>query len=148
MRKILCVISILICIILTACGNDSSVGIIGGADGPTSITVADKGEKVMYEQISAEDAKKIMDSGEKVVILDVREQDEYDEGHIVGSILIPYTEIGNKAQETLPDKDKQILVYCRSGRRSKIAAETLAKLRYTNVKEFGGIIDWRYETEK
>lgn len=148
MRKILCVISILICIILTACGNDSSVGIIGGADGPTSITVADKGEKVMYEQISAEDAKKIMDSGEKVVILDVREQDEYDEGHIVGSILIPYTEIGNKAQETLPDKDKQILVYCRSGRRSKIAAETLAKLGYTNVKEFGGIIDWPYETEK
>ena len=102
----------------------------------------------MYEQISAEDAKKIMDSGEKVVILDVREQDEYDEGHIVGSILIPYTEIGNKAQETLPDKDKQILVYCRSGRRSKIAAETLAKLGYTNVKEFGGIIDWPYETEK
>ena len=148
MRKILCVISILICIILTACGNDSSGGIIGGADGPTSITVADKGEKVMYEQISAEDAKKIMDSGEKVVILDVREQDEYDEGHIVGSILIPYTEIGNKAQETLPDKDKQILVYCRSGRRSKIAAETLAKLGYTNVKEFGGIIDWPYETEK
>ena len=148
MRKILCVISILIFIFLTACGNDISVVIIGGADGPTSITVADKGEKVMYEHISAEDAKKIMDSGEKVVILDVREQDEYDEGHIVGSILIPYTEIGNKAQETLPDKDKQILVYCRSGRRSKIAAETLAKLGYTNVKEFGGIIDWPYETEK
>ena len=146
--KILCIISSLMCIMLTACGNTKSVGIIGGADGPTAITVSDKGEKAMYETISAEDAKKIMDSGEKVVILDVREQDEYDEGHIAGSILIPYTEIENKAQEMLPDKDKQILVYCRSGRRSKIAAKILSKLGYTNVKEFGGIIDWPYEIEK
>ena len=133
---------------LTACGNDSSIGTIGGADGPTSIIINDKGEKPMYESITAEAAKKIMDSGEKVVILDVREQGEYDEGHIAGSILIPYTEIENKAQEMLPDKDKQILVYCRSGRRSKIAAKILSKLGYTNVKEFGGIIDWPYEIEK
>lgn len=148
MKKILCIISTLMCIMLTACGNAKSVGIIGGADGPTAITVSDKGEKAMYETISAEDAKKIMDSGEKVVILDVREQDEYDEGHIAGSILIPYTEIENKSQEMSTDKDKQILVYCRSGRRSKIAAEALSKLGYTNVKEFGGIIDWPYEIEK
>lgn len=148
MNKILCIISILMCISLTACGNDSSVGIIGGADGPTQITVADKGKKAMYEQISAEDAKNIMDSGEEIIILDVREQDEFDEGHIAGSILIPYTEIEDKAREILPDKDKQILVYCRSGRRSKIAAESLARLGYTNVKEFGGIIDWPYEIEK
>ncbi len=71
-----------------------------------------------------------------------------DEGHIPGAILIPYTEIENKAIELIPDKDKLILVYCRSGRRSKIAAESLAKLGYTNVKEFGGIIDWPYEVEK
>ena len=102
----------------------------------------------MYEQISAEEAKKIMDSGEEHIILDTREQDEFDEGHIPGAILIPYTEIENKAEEMLPDKDKLILVYCRSGRRSKIAAESLAKLGYTNVKEFGGIIDWSYEIEK
>ena len=102
----------------------------------------------MYEQITAENAKKIMDSGEEHIILDTREQDEYDEGHIPGAILIPYTEIENKAEEMLPDKDKLILVYCRSGRRSKIAAESLAKLGYTNVKEFGGIIDWPYEVEK
>ena len=102
----------------------------------------------MYEQITAEDAKKIMDSGEEHIILDTREQDEFDEGHIPGAILIPYTEIENKAEEMLPDKDKLILVYCRSGRRSKIAAENLAKLGYTNVKEFGGIIDWPYEIEK
>lgn len=146
MKQILCII--LMCIMLTACGNDSSIGIIGGADGPTSISVANKGEKAMYEQISSEDAKKIMDSGDEVIILDVREQDEYDEGHIAGAILIPYTEVENKAQEILPDKDKQILVYCRSGRRSKIAAESLAKLGYTNIKEFGGIIEWPYEIEK
>ena len=148
MKKALCIISVLLCILLTACGDDSSVGIIGGADGPTSIIVAEKGEKAMYEQITPEEAKKIMDSGEEHIILDTREQDEFDEGHIAGAILIPYTEIENKAIEMIPDNDKLILVYCRSGRRSKIAAESLAKLGYTNVKEFGGIIDWPYEIEK
>lgn len=102
----------------------------------------------MYEQITAEEAKKIMDSDEEHIILDTREQDEFDEGHIPGAILIPYTEIENKAEAMLPDKDKLILVYCRSGRRSKIAAESLSKLGYTNIKEFGGIIDWTYEIEK
>lgn len=148
MKKVLCIISVLLCILLTACGNDSSIGIIGGSDGPTSIIVSEKGEKAMYEQITAEEAKKIMDSGEEHIILDTREQDEFDEGHIPGAILIPYTEIENKAEAMLPDKDKLILVYCRSGRRSKIAAESLSKLGYTNVKEFGGIIDWPYEIEK
>ena len=102
----------------------------------------------MYEQITPDEAKKIMDTEKDYIILDVREQDEFDEGHIPGAILIPYTEIENKAEEVLPDKDKLILVYCRSGRRSKIAAESLARHGYTNIKEFGGIIDWPYEIEK
>ena len=148
MKKILCIISSVLCIFLTACGNATDIGIIGGADGPTSIIIAEKGEKAMYEQITAEEAKKIMDSGEEHIILDTREQDEYDAGHIPNAILIPYTEIETKAEEMLPDKDKLILVYCRSGRRSKIASESLVKLGYTNVKEFGGIIDWSYEVEK
>ena len=148
MKKALCIISVLLCILLTACGDDSSIGIIGGEDGPTSIIVAEKGEKAMYKQITPEEAKKIMDSGEEHIILDTREQDEFDEGHIPGAILIPYTEIESKAEEMITDKDKLILVYCRSGRRSKIAAEALSKLGYTNVKEFGGIIDWPYEVEK
>ena len=148
MKKILCIISAVLCIFLTACGDATSIGIIGGADGPTAILVSEKGEKAMYEQITPEEAKKIMDSGEEHIILDTREQDEFDEGHIPGAILIPYTEIENKAEEMLPDKDIQILVYCRSGRRSKIASESLAKLGYTNVKEFGGIIDWPYEVVK
>ena len=148
MKKISCIISAFLCIFLTACGNSNSIGIIGGADGPTSIFTAKKGEKAMYEQITANEAKKIMDSGEEYIILDTREQIEYDEGHIPGAILIPYTEIENKAKDMLPDKDKLILVYCRSGRRSKIAADSLATLGYTNVKEFGGIIDWPYEVVK
>lgn len=148
MKKILCVISSILCILLSACGNASSTGIIGGADGPTEIDVSEEGEKAMYVEITAEDAKKIMDSGEDFVILDVREQDEFDAGHIPGAILIPYTKIENKSEEMLPDKDTQILVYCRSGRRSKIAAQSLASLGYTNVKEFGGIMDWPYAVEK
>ena len=148
MKKILCIISVLLCILLTACGDATSIGIIGGADGPTSIIVAEKGEKAMYEQITPQEAKRIMDSGEEHIILDTREQDEYDEGHIPGAMLLPYTEIENKAEEMLPDKNAQILVYCRSGRRSKIASVSLAKLGYTNVKEFGGIIDWEGEIEK
>ena len=102
----------------------------------------------MYQQITAEEAKKIMDSGEEHIVLDTREQEEFDNGHIPGALLIPYTEIENKAEEMIPDKNAQILVYCRSGRRSKIASQSLSKLGYTNVKEFGGIIDWPYEVEK
>ncbi len=148
MKKILCFVSIILCIFLAACGEDKSIGIIGGADGLTSIIISEKGEKAMFDIITAEEAKKIMGSGEEYILLDVREQDEFDAGHTPGAILIPYTEIENKAEEMLPDKDSQILVYCRSGRRSKIAAESLAILGYSDIKEFGGIIDWPYEVEK
>lgn len=148
MKKIFCINLIMLCILFTACGNDKDMVIIGGADGPTKIVVSEKGEKAMYEQITAEEAKNIMDSGEEYILLDVREQGEFDEAHIAGAILIPYTEIEEKAETMLQDKDKLILLYCRSGRRSKIAAESLAMLGYTNVKEFGGIVDWPYEVEK
>ena len=97
--------------------------------------------------ITAEEAKALMNSEEGYVILDVRTQEEYDQGHIPGAILIPDYEISTKAEKVLTDKDQLILVYCRSGRRSKLAAEALVELGYTNIKEFGGIIDWPYETE-
>ena len=100
-----------------------------------------------YENITAEEAKALMDSEEGYIILDVREQEEYDAGHIPNAILIPYTQIEEKAATMLPDKEQLILVYCRSGRRSKIAAEALEDLGYTNIKEFGGIINWPYEVE-
>ena len=97
--------------------------------------------------ITAEEAKEIMDSQEGYIILDVRAQEEYEREHIPGAIVIPHTEIGTQAEEALPDKGQLILVYCRSGRRSKIAAEALVELGYTNIREFGGILDWPYETE-
>lgn len=101
-----------------------------------------------YYQIPQDEAKKIMDEESDYIIVDAREQSEYDEGHIKGAIVIPYTEIEQKAEEMLPDKEQLILVYCRSGRRSKIAAQSLANMGYTNVKEFGGIIEWQYGIEK
>ena len=101
-----------------------------------------------YEQISGAEAKALMDSESGYIIIDARTQSEYDEGHIPGAILIPEYEIADRAEKELLDKDRLILVYCRSGRRSKIAAEELVKLGYTNVKEFGGIIDWKYEIVK
>ena len=107
----------------------------------------EKDQEAVYRNITAEEARQIMDTGESCIILDVREQEEYDAGHIPGAILIPYTQIEEKAEEMLPDKDQLILVYCRSGRRSKIAAESLAELGYTNIREFGGIVDWPYEVE-
>lgn len=104
-------------------------------------------QEAVYMNISAEEAKKIMDAEEGYIILDVRTQEEFDQGHIPGAILIPDNEIEAKAETVLTDKNQQILVYCRSGRRSKLAAEALVKLGYTNIKEFGGIIDWPYEVE-
>ena len=102
--------------------------------------------KAVYVNINAQEAKAIMDSQTDYVILDVRTEEEFNEKHIPGAILIPDYEIEEKAEEILTDKDKLLLVYCRSGRRSKNASEILVRLGYTNIKEFGGIIDWPYET--
>lgn len=118
-------------LLLTACGQDK-----------------ENDQGAVYVNITAEEAKQIMDSEEGYIILDVRTQEEYDEGHIPGATQISHEEIAEKAEEVLTDKDQLILVYCRSGRRSKLAAEALVELGYTNIKEFGGIIDWPYEVEK
>ena len=99
-----------------------------------------------YEQITPAEAKALMDSEEGYRILDVRTPEEFASGHIAGAILIPDYEIGSKAERILTDKDQLILVYCRSGRRSKSAAKELAALGYTNIHEFGGINDWEYGT--
>ena len=114
---------------MTACGNEN-------------------GKSSTYEQITAEQAKTIMDTEKDYIIIDARTEEEFAEGHIKNAILIPEYEIANRAEKELPDKEQLILVYCRSGRRSKIASEELVKLGYTNVKEFGGIIDWPYDIVK
>ena len=106
-----------------------------------------KTEEAALMNITAEEAKKLMDSESGYVILDVRTEQEYAEGHIPGAILIPDYEISEKAESVLTDKDQLILVYCRSGRRSKNAASQLEEMGYTRIREFGGILDWPYETE-
>lgn len=106
----------------------------------------DGNNKNVYEQITPDEAKALMDSEDGYIILDVRTPEEFAAGHIAGAILIPDYEIGEKAESILTDKEQLILVYCRSGRRSKNAANELATLGYTNIKEFGGINDWKYGT--
>ena len=126
-RYVLC---ILVCLLLTACAASSP-------DTPQEV----------YLNISPEEAKVLMDTQEDYVILDVRTQEEFDAGHIPGAILIPNTEIADRAEQELPDKDQLLLVYCRSGNRSKQASQILVELGYTNIREFGGINDWPYEIE-
>lgn len=101
-----------------------------------------------YKQISQDEAKDMMARDDGHIIVDVRRQDEYDAGHIPGAILIPNESIDKERPKELPDLDQIILVYCRSGRRSKEASEKLAKMGYTNIYEFGGIITWPGETTK
>ncbi|MBQ6825541.1 MAG: rhodanese-like domain-containing protein [Clostridia bacterium] len=108
----------------------------------------DDGNTLTYEQITVKQAKEIMDTETDYIIIDARTEEEFAEGHIENAILIPEYDIAKRAEKELPDKDALILVYCRSGRRSKIASEELVNLGYTNVKEFGGIIDWPYEIVK
>lgn len=100
-----------------------------------------------YSQITPLEAKTLMDSEQGYIILDVRTKSEYEASHINGAVLIPDVEIEEQAPNVLTDKNQLILVYCRSGRRSQSAAKKLANLGYTNVKDFGGITNWPYETE-
>ena len=102
-------------------------------------------EKAAYHRISQEEARNMMDRDDGHIIVDVRRRDEYDAGHIPGAILVPNESIGTLQPEQLPDKDQVLLIYCRSGRRSREAAQKLADMGYTNVYEFGGIIDWTGE---
>ena len=104
-------------------------------------------QEISYRQITMDEAVAMMEEEEGYIILDVRTAAEFDEKHIPGAINIPNETIGTDAIPELPDKNQLILVYCRSGNRSKQASEKLVKLGYTNVVEFGGIIDWPGETE-
>ena len=117
-------------LLLTGCGQEEKA----------------EGEAV-YLNITAEEAKSIMDSETDYIILDVRTFEEYETGHIPGARCLPLDDIESKAKVTIPDQDALYLVYCRSGRRSKLAAEILVELGYTNIREFGGINDWPYEVE-
>ncbi len=104
-------------------------------------------EKVQPSNISPEEAQKRLKSGEDIILLDVRTQGEYEEKHIPGGILIPVDGLKKRAEAELPDKNKVLFVYCRSGNRSATASNILAELGYKNVYNLGGIIDWPYEVE-
>lgn len=108
--------------------------------------VSTKEAKATYRQINAEEAMEIMEKESGYIILDVRTSEEFQEKHIPNAINIPNETIGNGEMKELPDKDQLILVYCRSGNRSKQAAEKLVKLGYTNIVEFGGINSWTGDT--
>lgn len=127
------VVTVFALLLLTGCNNASD----------SEDEIADN-SMTTYETITATEAKTLMENEDNYIILDVRTQEEYDDGHIEGAILIPDYDIGEKAESILLDKEQLLLVYCRSGRRSKNAASELIDLGYSNVKEFGGIIDWAY----
>ena len=126
------VIALTAVLILTGCGSS--------ADDKTA------GDKKTYRQVSPEEAAAMMEEESDYIILDVRTQEEYETAHIPGAICIPNETIGTEDIPELPDKDQLILVYCRSGNRSKQASEKLVNQGYTNIVEFGGINNWMGET--
>lgn len=131
--------------IVSLAGLTGCLGAAAGSNGSNATN--DSGSSASYQQVNAETAKKLMDTEDDYVILDVRTQAEYDESHIPGAILIPHDTVATAAEDALPDKGQLILAYCRSGNRSKQASQTLVDLGYTNVVEFGGINSWPYEVE-
>lgn len=133
MKKSIFLLLIAILLLLTGCSSGS--GQMMDGDGMVN----------SYTQISQEQAKEMMTRDDGHIIVDVRRQDEYDAGHIPGAILIPNENIGTEHPEELPDLNQIILIYCRSGNRSKQAAQKLFDMGYTNIYEFGGIIDWTGE---
>ena len=140
MRKILS-ITVIMMLIFAGCKADTTTQFV---DSSSTAETEESG----YEQISMEEAQRIMDTEDNIIILDVRTQQEFDEGHIPNAICVPNETITGESIPELPDKQQIILVYCRSGRRSKEARRKLSSYGYTNIKEFGGIIDWTGEVIK
>jgi rhodanese-related sulfurtransferase len=130
-----------LCLLLSACGN----GTTSSESDQSGVQITTASENVSYQQITQEKAKEMMQADDGHIIVDVRRQDEYDSGHIPDAILIPNESIDKEQPKELPDLDQIILIYCRSGRRSKEASQKLADMGYTNIYEFGGIIDWTGE---
>ena len=123
-----------------------SVGFLFGCDKTKDMPNSGEARKAVYTKITPKQAKDMMDKGGPFTLLDVRTESEFREQRINGAILIPNTEIRNRAQKELPDKDALIFVYCRSGARSSGAAHDLVSMGYTNVYDIGGIMNWPYET--
>lgn len=114
------------------------------APAPSDTQPVETSGTTLYRKISPEKAHEMM-AEDGITIVDVRTEEEFAAGHIANAVLVPNETISDTAPEALPDKDAVLLVYCRSGRRSKEASEKLLELGYTNIYDFGGIIDWPYE---
>ena len=147
--RVLCLLGVLLLsAALTGCGaEEPELILVEKSEGKTDATATttattEAAEAEGYTRITMEDAKWYMSERDDFTIVDVRTPSEFREGHIPNAINVPNENIGNTELRQLPDKDRKLLVYCRSGRRSKEAAEKLVKLGYTKVMEFGGIIDW------
>lgn len=130
------------------CGCSAKIDTAAVTEATTDTQTQTQDEKGTYKQISSDEAAEMMKTEKEFIILDVRRQDEFDSGHIPGAICVPNETIGTADIPELPDKSQLILVYCRSGRRSKEASQKLADMGYTNITEFGGIIDWKGEIVK
>lgn len=117
------------------------------ASGETAPSADAKPRQAEYRKITARQAKDMLDKNAKAILLDVRTESEFRAKHIPGSILLPYDEVEARAATMLPDKNALILIYCRSGNRSRTATLKLVSMGYTNTHDFGGIIDWPYVTE-
>ncbi len=150
LRLFLPILALLLC---AACAAEPPAGSEAADPSATSETAespaasdssADAG--ATWATLTAEEAKARLDSGDPVTLVDVRTEAEYEDGHIEGALLLPNEDIGTSEPYLLPDKDAEILVYCRTGRRSAEAAKKLTAMGYTNVSDFGGIVDWPYET--
>jgi len=137
MKKTVLIAVLASCLLLSACGGGA-----GGAGGEE----AEAQTPASWRTISAEEAMQIMSDTPGFILVDVRTEQEYQEAHIEGAILIPSGDIETLAESMLPDKDATILIYCRSGGRSAGAAATLAGMGYTNIYDFGGIMSWPYGT--
>lgn len=118
------------------------------AQGDSADSSTNSAVKAVYHKITPQVGKEMMEKDRTIILIDVRTQEEYDQGRIAGSILIPDYDIGAKAAAKLPDKNAKIIVYCRSGNRSKTAANKLVSMGYTNVYDMGGISSWPYGTVK
>ncbi len=134
MKKLSYILSLMLItgILAAGCGTEAEEP---GSDAPSAEAV----------KIDAEEARRMMDE-EEVIVVDVRTEEEFAEAHIEGALLLTLDQIGSRAESEIPDKDKTYLIYCRSGNRSSQAARQLVEMGYTSIYDFGGIIDWPYET--
>jgi len=126
---------------LSSCaGNGAENGLTNGEN-----DVSIEGAASEYRRISSEEAMQKMEEGEPFILLDVRTESEFTEGHIEGAVLIPDYELESRAGDELFDKDVTILIYCRTGRRSEAAARQLIEMGYRSVYDFGGIVEWPFD---